>query len=397
MTSQAGSAAQVTGVSERKPRALLLAPLPLDHPPNGTSIRLRSIAAGLRSVAEVVPLCFRGESGDGDGVALPPPPSQWERLFSPTPSLMRCFCSPEYAGRVQQMAREADFCLCSGLQMTQYTNCLPDGMPVILDNINVESDILERLAAQRTGAKRLYWRLQAAKLRRVERRALRRADRVIAISDADRGRFETLVRGARVTTVRPGLRLDPYFGFGQDGAVPGSLVFIGALGWHVNVDAAQWMVREVLPRVRTRVPDATVDLVGRAPAPSVVALGTTPGVSVHADVPDVLPWLQRAAVVVVPLRYGSGVQTKVIEAMAAGRPVVTTGVAAEGLDVVAGEHLLIAGDAEAFACACVDLLLSPPRSAALGQRAREAAREYTEGRLADDVAGLLRDLGCIHA
>jgi polysaccharide biosynthesis protein PslH len=372
-------------------RCLFLGPLPLDHPPNGTSIRMRAMEAGLREVCHVFPLCFRDDDGSGD-MPRPSNPGAWERLLSPTPSLVRCFRSRAFADRVQQMAMESDLCFCNGLQMMQYALYLPAGMPVILDNINVESDVLERLAQQRSGAKHLYWRLAAAKLRRFERWALKRADRVIAISDADHARFQALMPGVCAVTVSPGLKLEPYYRADPSCAVPGLIVFIGALNWHVNILAAQWMVQDVLPLVRERVKHATLALVGRSPGSEVCDLAEQPGVTVHADVPDVIPWLERAGVVVAPLQVGSGVQTKIVEAMAAGKAVVTTPIGAEGLDVTPGKHLSIASDARGFAEACVRMLESPEAAMKMGEQAREASRLYRYERLFKDVAVLIQEL-----
>ncbi len=371
--------------------SLFLSPVPLNNCKitDGVRIRAKGMLSALERAGQVSMLAFHDDSGAGGDVPLPTKPEKWERLLSPTPSLIRCFRSDEFAKEVNERSRACDLCFCCGLQMMQYASHLPNKIPVVLDNFNVESDILERLADRRTGAKRLYWRLQASKLRRFERWAIQRADRIIAISDADRKRFTDLYPGCAAVTVPPGLELDFYFNYPKTTPIPTRMVFVAALNWHVNIDAALWMSNEVFPKILAEFPDATLDLVGKSPASSVMALDEKPGISVYPNVPDVLSYLARASVVVVPLRYGSGVQTKVIEAMAIGRPVVTTSVGAEGLKVTTGHELLVADDSDSFARVCLDLLSNEGSRRTFSLSAREAARHYTRDRLFSDMQSLI--------
>jgi len=137
-----------------------------------------------------------------------------------------------------------------------------------------------------------------------------------------------------------------------------------------------WFADEVLPLVRAAVPEFTLDIVGSSPPPAVRRLARAPGVHVIGRVPDPRPWLRDAAIVVVPLRAGSGTRLKILEAWAAGRPVVSTTVGAEGLDAAHGRHLLVADDAPGFARA-VRRLLADPR---LRDRLAHAGRTLAEER-----------------
>jgi len=148
------------------------------------------------------------------------------------------------------------------------------------------------------------------------------------------------------------------------------IVFTGQMDYPPNIDAALGFARDALPRIRGRHPEARFAIVGREPAPSIRALDGQGGVEVTGAVPDVRPWLERADVVVAPLRIARGVQNKVLEAMAMGRPVVASPEAFEGIAAEAGRDLVVADGAEAEAEAVCALLHDPARAEAIGRAAR---------------------------
>jgi glycosyltransferase involved in cell wall biosynthesis len=148
------------------------------------------------------------------------------------------------------------------------------------------------------------------------------------------------------------------------------VVFTGAMDYWPNVDAVTWFARDVLPRLVARVPTLRFVIVGRSPAPAVQALAGDQ-VVVTGTVPDVRPYLQHAAVIVAPLRLARGIQNKVLEAMAMGRPVVATAACAAPIEAVEGRELLTASDAEGLAGQVAALLADPSRATAVGQAARE--------------------------
>jgi glycosyltransferase involved in cell wall biosynthesis len=170
--------------------------------------------------------------------------------------------------------------------------------------------------------------------------------------------------------------------FGAVGERPAGLpprfVFVGAMNWHVNEDAAGWMRRQIWPRIRTALPDAELYFVGREPSAEVRALADSPEVQVTGTVPDIRPYLQDGAAIVVPLRYGSGIRNKILESFAAGRPVVSTSVGAEGLPVRHGEHLLIADTDEEFAAACIRIIRHPDEAARLVAAGRAVVRQIDQ-------------------
>jgi glycosyltransferase involved in cell wall biosynthesis len=148
------------------------------------------------------------------------------------------------------------------------------------------------------------------------------------------------------------------------------MLLIGNMGYRPNVDSAVYFCREVLPLIRREVTDARLCIVGINPVPAVRQLEGN-GVCVTGGVPDVVPYYKRSTVCVVPLRAGSGTRLKVLEAMALGRPVVSTSVGCEGLDVVGGEHILLADNSKRFAEQAVKLLTQNELRARIAAKARE--------------------------
>ncbi len=163
------------------------------------------------------------------------------------------------------------------------------------------------------------------------------------------------------------------------------LVFLGSMDYRPNVDAMLDFVRAVLPRLQARLPDVTLEVVGRSPAPEVRALASG-AVRILGEVPDVRPHLERAAALVVPLRIGGGTRLKIVEALALGTPIVSTTIGAEGLGLVHDEHLLLADSEDAFAEATLELLADPAHAVRLGERGRAFVNErYRWSALAGDL------------
>jgi glycosyltransferase involved in cell wall biosynthesis len=210
--------------------------------------------------------------------------------------------------------------------------------------------------------------------RRFEKRSLDDVDAVVVFTDRDRRALEALDAGTPVTTIPLGIRvpdqqLDPV------GAAPPTVLFVGSFGHAANTDAALWLGEELFPPVRDAVPDATLTIVGPDPPAEVRALARE-GVEVTGEVPDVRPYLDAAAVVAAPIRVGGGMRVKVLEALAAGKAVVATPLAVEGLHVVDGEQVRVAADAGGFSEALRELVVDRDERVALAGRARSWASAH---------------------
>jgi polysaccharide biosynthesis protein PslH len=154
------------------------------------------------------------------------------------------------------------------------------------------------------------------------------------------------------------------------------LVLPASLNYRPNVLGACWFCDEVLPLVQRRIPGVHLDLVGRQPVDVVVALGRRSGIEVHADVPDIAPWLAMARAVIVPLHIGTGTRVKALEAMAAGRPVVGTNIGLQGLGIVDRVHARVVDDRVGMADAVVEVLTSDGEAETLAVEGRRLVEEH---------------------
>jgi glycosyltransferase involved in cell wall biosynthesis len=164
-----------------------------------------------------------------------------------------------------------------------------------------------------------------------------------------------------------------------------SLLFIGNMGYPPCVDAVLYFCREIFPRIRRATGAAELWIVGRDPQPEVLQLNGN-GVHVTGQVDDVIPYYRQSAVCVVPLRAGGGTRLKILEAMALGRPVVSTAIGCEGLEVIDGEHLLIADDPDQFAEKTVRLLTNRKLYDHISTNGRKLAETRYDW---DNIAGRL--------
>ena len=186
--------------------------------------------------------------------------------------------------------------------------------------------------------------------------------------------FQEQIPGASSTVLRNGVDLEA-FEPAPEKAEKGHLVFTGVMNYFPNVDGCVWFVKEILPRIRERHPEAHFTIVGAHPTDEVRALEATPGVRVTGFVDSVTEWAQRAAVAVAPLRIARGIQNKVLEAMACGLPVVGTTSATQGVEGQHGRDYLVADDATAFVDRVCCLLGNDERARELGAAARRFVEE----------------------
>ncbi len=220
----------------------------------------------------------------------------------------------------------------------------------------------------RRGYARAAARLDLLAWQRYERSIMSQVQAVVTFTERDAREVAALAPKTPAVQIPFGTAL-PERPLSPTGAPPPSLLFVGSFVHSPNVDAAMRLAQEIFPLVRARGAAAKLVIVGDRPPPQLQRLASDQ-VEITGYVPDITPYLDRAAVVVVPLRLGGGMRVKVQEALAAGKAIVASALAVSGLPLVDGEHALIADSDQQFADAVVELLASPERRTALATGAR---------------------------
>lgn len=256
---------------------------------------------------------------------------------------------------------------------------LPEGVKCIVDQHNIEYELRWR-TYQRESARLRKWFnwLESRLLKPVELRRCLRADVVLVTSERERLALERALPGKALEVVPNGVDIEYFHGNHAEQAIPGRIVFTGAMDYYPNVDAVLFFARQCWPIVRDHLPNATWQIVGRNPLPEVWKLAELPGVTVTGSVPDTRPYLAEAEVAIVPLLIAGGTRLKILEALAMRKAVVSTSIGCEGLAVVAGEHLIVEDQPQKFALALIKLLGSPETRTALGAAGRRLVEaEYS--------------------
>lgn len=364
----------------------------IPYPPDkGDRIRTYHLLKFLSSRANVHLACLADEPVAAGAVeALLPhctrleiqPVRPWSRQVRAGVSLalggtatVGAFDSPALRSTLRRWAvgTRFDATLASSSGMAPYLR-LPElrGVPAVIDLVDVDSQKWLDYAAVGRGPRAWLHRLEGRRLRGLEQSLSGWARAVTLVSQAEVDLYRTFQPGGMVRAIGNGVDLEYFQPFPEGNGA--GCVFVGALDYRPNVDGIAWLCREVWPGVRWQRPDARLTIVGRRPVAEVLRLGSIPGVAVAGQVPDVRPLLGAAAIAVAPLRIARGVQNKVIEAMAMGKPVVTSPCVLAGLRAEPGIHLLGASTPIEWVEMIVRLLDDP----ALRRRLGERGRRYVE-------------------
>jgi len=297
-------------------------------------------------------------------------------VFTSEPLQAALFDSPRMRQAIAQCVADTAFDV-AHVQLARAAPLVPAslGVPRVVDLVDALSLNMQRRANADHGAWRWAARMDAARLRRLERQVCRDASAATVVAKADR---EAIGAGAAIDINANGVDLSA-FPFSTDPRVPGRIVFSGNLGYFPNVEAICWFVDEVLPIVWRSRADAHLVIAGVRPHRRVTALaGRDTRIQVTGYVDRMGPVLASASVAVAPMTTGSGQLLKVLEAMATGTPVVSTALGVSGIDARDGEHVLVADTAEAFAAHVVSLLGDSAVARAQAQAAHDlVVQRYT--------------------
>jgi sugar transferase (PEP-CTERM/EpsH1 system associated) len=356
-------------------------------PKRGGKIRPFNMIRHLTASGHEVTVCSLArspaEAEEGQGIAphvagkaigLVSEPLQWARMIVRlpllTPSSMGYFYSASLARQVRRLlaSRSWDLIFVHCSSVAQYVEHVDD-VPKILDFGDMDSQKWLEYANYKPFPLSLGYRYEGQKMLLAEKRLARRFDLCTATTRAEWETLESYGTGAATDWFPNGVDAQ-FFSPGDAAYDADTLSFIGRMDYYPNQECMARFCAQTWPLLKARRPALKLLIVGADPSPEMKALGGLPGVTVTGSVPDVRPYIRGSALMVAPLAIARGTQNKILEAMAMGVPVVTSPVAAGGVDAVAGEHLLVADTPQETADAILRIVESPVER----QRLAEAGR-----------------------
>jgi polysaccharide biosynthesis protein PslH len=277
--------------------------------------------------------------------------------------------------RIQGLIRSQSFDVIY-LQIVKSILYLPEGhgIPIVVDFVDAWSLNLARLAEAQTGWKKAFYRLQSRRMGAYERKIMGQIAHGIISSKIDQ---HTIGNFPNLSVVPNGVRYPktPIVHVPTDRL---SMIFVGNMAYPPNIAAISYFVSQVFPKVQARNPQCELVIIGPNPPETLVRECSQPGIQFSGFVPDLNEYLERATVSVAPMRSGSGIQNKVLEAMASGIPVVATTVGLGGIQATPGQHLLVEDQPEQIAEAILRVFQEPELRQNLIQNARHLIQEiYT--------------------
>ena len=293
------------------------------------------------------------------------------RLPVPTPSSMGFFYSPELAERVQDLlsSKPWDLIFVHCSSVAQYVEHVQD-IPKILDFGDMDSQKWFEYANYKPFPLSLGYRFEGAKMLAAEKGLARRFDLCTATTRAEWETLNSYATGADTDWFPNGVDAD-FFCPEDESYDPDTISFIGRMDYYPNQECMARFCEQTWPRLKAARPGMKLLIVGADPTPAMRQLGDLPGVTVTGSVPDVRPFIRKSALMVAPLNIARGTQNKILEAMAMGVPVVTSSIAAGGVDAEAGTHFLVADTPEAYAQAIMRIVESPAERSRLAMAGRQ--------------------------
>lgn len=280
------------------------------------------------------------------------------------------FYSSEIQMRIDQLLPQVDLTIAEGSGMASYLKSAK--CPILLDFIDVDSEKWIQYAQYSKGVLKRLYQLEAARLRIFEKKVSLKANHVFLSTPQEVSLFKYQTGLKNVSSLINGVDHDYFHPPQEDRKL--DIVFAGVMNYFPNVDGALFFYEKIWPLLRIKKFDIRWVLLGSNPSSKLKCLSQQNGIEITGTVEDIRPYLWRASVSVVPLRIARGLQNKILEAMAAGVPVVCTPQAFEGLSAVPGKHLFVEGRPEAFAERVLELL----NDAELASNMRNAAYEYVK-------------------
>ena len=314
------------------------------------------------------------------------------------PPDLRIYKSHELTAKIRNLINRIDFDIIQieDSHMGIYLDMIPKEIHpktlLTFHDVNFRKyDRLTQVETKNTRKARIW--LHSHMMRRWEPFYAEKFGRCIAMSDSDRCLLQAANPKLKIDVIPNGVDTNLYQPLSYSETTP-VLIFVGNMAYRPNIDAVTYFCFSIYPRIKTEFPQVEFWIVGKNPSSEVIRLSGN-GVRVTGQVDDLVPYYSRSAISVVPLRAGGGTRLKILEAMALGRPVVTTLIGCEGLDVINGKHLLIAESPKQFAEHTLQLLRNKQTWLSITQQARDlVVNRYDWDVIAQNLEQLFEDMQC---
>ena len=309
-------------------------------------------------------------------------------IFSVFPYTIDKYYSKDMERRISELIKDGKYDLvhCDSLQMSLNLRSAAN-VPLVLTEHNVESQILERCVLnEKNFLKKTYIKLQTQKLSDYEISACRSFNRCITVSETDRFYLADNSGIDTISVVPNGVDCE-YFRPQNARIKPYRLVFTGSLDWLPNEDALVYFFNDIYPALKRKVPGLNITVVGRNPSQKLLRIAERePRIHITGSVNDVRPYIAESEIFIVPLRIGGGTRLKILEAMAMGKPVISTSIGAEGLDVEDGRNILLADMPEDFNRHIIELFQNNEKRSKLAKAGRKLVEEkYDWSKIAKEL------------
>jgi len=315
-------------------------------------------------------------------------------LFSSLPFVAQKYDAPLMRQKIREIIQteHIDLVHVDLLPLTAYINEF-EHLPKILVNHNVESIRLYRwFRTEPNPVKKAYLGIQWLKLRSFERSAMNKFDGCVVVSGIDKELLLKMGVRSKLFVVPNGTNTK-FFTPHNGKVVENSVLWIGHMDVHTNKDAVLYFWKDIYPILKRKYPEVKMTFVGTAPPKEIAAASKLDGhVRATGFVGDIRPYIDEAAVMVVPIRIGSGTRLKILDAMAMGKAIVSTSVGCEGLNVNDGKDIVIADDPENFAVKTIELLKSADKRVNLEKNALELAKTYDWDLITQRQEAVYRDV-----
>jgi len=250
------------------------------------------------------------------------------------------------------------------------------GLPIVLREHNVETTIMKRFYKnQKNPIIKFYAYLQWKKLYKYETKICEIFDKCLMITEEDKKKIEDMNSKVKTFIIPAGVDVSYFYPLKTE-EEPYSLIFVGSMKWLPNIDAVLWFCNEFWSKLKKVFPEVKLYVVGQKPSKEITELGKKDkDIIITGFVKDIRPYVAKSSLYIVPLRIGGGMRLKILEAMAMGKPVISTSIGAEGIEAVDEKDIIIADDVERFVEKIIELLKDKNYRRKIAQNGEKLVKE----------------------